>query len=40
MNGDGNLVWDAVDVNVGCLIAEIRTPTTPADQTYNILGLA
>lgn len=39
-NGDGNLVWDAIDITVGCLIERIDTPTKPADVTYNILAAA
>ena len=39
-NGDGNLVWDAIDVTVSCEIERIDVPTKPADITYNILGAA
>lgn len=39
-NGDGNLVWDAIDITVGCLIERIDVPTKPADITYNILASA
>ena len=40
MNGDGDLVWDAIDITIGCLIERIDTPTKPADITYNILAAA
>jgi len=39
-NGDGNLVWDSIDITVGCLIERIDTPARPADITYNILAAA
>lgn len=39
-NGSGTLVYDIIDVNVGCLITQINPPTTPPDATYNILAAA